>query len=924
MNSFVGRRATSVTLGLGLATLAWAAGCDSSMSAEDAGAQVDASVDVDGGADAGAPDSGGADAGVGDAGPPPDAGPPDAGPPACPLDVRGSLSLPTDEVTDTLRGESLNTTTSCTPDRGTQGPEHFYRLHVEARTGVVLRSTSTSDTVLAIRTACDDPVSELACNNDGVPFEPGDAELRAVLDPGDYYVLVDVHAFGIGGDYTLSLGTFEPPPNARCEDATPVADGTVLMGVDPTDSVPTRVDCGATHPPLEGTAVYYRATVPADHRLLVEASSTGAPVEIRLLDGCASPTCIGDPARAAMGPAMSWVNDGADTDVVIGVAVPSTVPPGPDPITFDLAVSIEPLPAHADCAMARTVADGSVETGDTSLGDPSPTSCPPEPMELLGIHYYTATVPAGHALRATARPTGPFFSDLGVVLLDGCAGSCLESTLEMPAAEPSAIYRNTTAAPVDVVAAVGNVDFAAGGPFEATFSIVPLPTNVSCTAPLAVADGSMISGDTALGGTDTVPCGRSIEGAVYYSATIPPGHTLGVDVTSADPVEAAILDGCGGACLGTSTRTPMGTLVTQTNSGSTDLPVIIAVGRGPFAPGGPFTMRVALAPAPMNVACGSATTVVDGTSLTLQDARAAADDLSSVCEPLATGGALYYRATVPPGETLRAAVTPLEGWRPAVRLLPSCGASSCLASGVGVGGPTAAASWTNDGASDADVIIAAGAHDSRFTGYFRLDVSIGPAAYTESSIPSSCDDVSAGTVVAGVVGDDAASATMTLPFTVPFFGGSMSSFAVTTNGIVQLFSDPRGRASTAFSNEPIPSPAEPNGMVAALWDDLIGPSTSAVRTHVLGAAPDRRLVVEWSGYDFISRGSSLTFQAKLFESGVVELHYCAVTSTDAARASGGSATVGLEDPLGADGAQHSFDTVGSVSTTDAIRFTPAP
>jgi hypothetical protein len=212
-----------------------------------------------------------------------------------------------------------------------------------------------------------------------------------------------------------------------------------------------------------------------------------------------------------------------------------------------------------------------------------------------------------------------------------------------------------------------------------------------------------------------------------------------------------------------------------------------------------------------------------------------------------------------------------------------------------------------------------------FTGYFRLDVAIGPPPYTESTVPASCDDVSAGTAVAGVIGDDATSARLALPFSVPFFGDSMTQFSVSTNGLVQLYASAGGRPSAAFSNAPIPTTFEPNGMIAALWDDLEGPPGSAVWTHVLGTAPSRRFVVEWSGFRFLGDGgSTLTFQAKVVESGVVELHYCGLTGSDAGRASGGSATIGLEDALGVDGTQHSFDMPGVIGTTNAIRFTPAP
>lgn len=70
----------------------------------------------------------------------------------------------------------------------------------------------------------------------------------------------------------------------------------------------------------------------------------------------------------------------------------------------------------------------------------------------------------------------------------------------------------------------------------------------------------------------------------------------------------------------------------------------------------------------------------------------------------------------------------------------------------------------------------------------------------------------------------------------------------------------------------------------------------------------------------------LTFQAKLFEtSNVIEFHYCAMEATmapDIARATGGSATIGLENAGGTAGTQHSFNTPASVQTGVLLRFTP--
>lgn len=151
----------------------------------------------------------------------------DGGASACRFPVARTLSLPTDSVDATLSGESRNASTTCTTERGTGGPEHVYSLRLAARTGVDLSTSAAIDTVLAIRRVCDEPLTELACNDnwqgpppDGGLGNPANARIRTILEPGDYYVLVDQLGFGVGGAYQLVLSTFE---TSACESASSVS-----------------------------------------------------------------------------------------------------------------------------------------------------------------------------------------------------------------------------------------------------------------------------------------------------------------------------------------------------------------------------------------------------------------------------------------------------------------------------------------------------------------------------------------------------------------------------------------------------------------------------------------------------------------------------------------------------------------------------
>ena len=86
--------------------------------------------------------------------------------PTCAWDPRPpELKVPEDEIEGVLRGTSRNASTTCTRQKGTGGPEAIYLLRLDQRSLVELEVVSEIDTVLAIRRVCDDPLTELACND---------------------------------------------------------------------------------------------------------------------------------------------------------------------------------------------------------------------------------------------------------------------------------------------------------------------------------------------------------------------------------------------------------------------------------------------------------------------------------------------------------------------------------------------------------------------------------------------------------------------------------------------------------------------------------------------------------------------------------------------------------------------------------------
>ena len=460
------------------------------------------------------------------------------------------------------------------------------------------------------------------------------------------------------------------------------------------------------------------------------------------------------------------------------------------------------------------------------------------------------------------------------------------------------------------------------------------PANAVCASARTLADGATLTGEDASLATvrlvdACVPQAQG--GSLFYRVTVPAHATALITATPSggwNPTLRA-LDACDArACVasGSAAGADQPETLTWVNSGATARDILVAVGSQDPSNGGRFDLTATVVPAPTNVSCAAATSVTNGARLTFQNASLGNDNATGACLPAATGTVLWYRAVVPAGQTLSARATPLGGMDAAVRLVTACGVTSCLGNAnTGAAGALEGVTYTNPGSADQTVLVAVGGVTNATNGLFDLDVSIA-RQYQESVVPTACDDMTGGADLTGVNGDDTVTAALDLPFAVTFFGQRMLEYSVSSNGLLQLFPTITGAMpSASLDNNAIPTRAAPNGFIAALWDDLLPVAGSRVVTRTLGTAPDRRFVVQWTQFAFYGDDRArLTFQAKLFESaGAIEVHHCAITAgTDAPRAAGNSATVGVESPDGTAGRQHSFNDPTGLSTARAIRFVP--
>ncbi|MEU9201006.1 S8 family serine peptidase [Streptomyces sp. NPDC048332] len=164
---------------------------------------------------------------------------------------------------------------------------------------------------------------------------------------------------------------------------------------------------------------------------------------------------------------------------------------------------------------------------------------------------------------------------------------------------------------------------------------------------------------------------------------------------------------------------------------------------------------------------------------------------------------------------------------------------------------------------------------------------------------------------------DEDSTKISLPFPVRYYGATYTSASATTNGLVNFLQPRLGD----YVNKALPASGQPNGVIAAFWDDLTLDRTSSVQTAVTGKTGSRKFAIVWNKAAFVSDPSvRISFEVLFDEAtGAVTLQYQGIGNNVSQR--GGSATTGIENQAGTDGLGSSFnETVLSDAT--ALRFSP--
>ncbi len=172
--------------------------------------------------------------------------------------------------------------------------------------------------------------------------------------------------------------------------------------------------------------------------------------------------------------------------------------------------------------------------------------------------------------------------------------------------------------------------------------------------------------------------------------------------------------------------------------------------------------------------------------------------------------------------------------------------------------------------------------------------------------------------------DDYTYGSFDIGFTFNFYGTDYTQFHVTSNGLVI----PGTNGSSSFSNSCFPT-TNPSGLplIAPFWDDTVVSKQSLagmILYQTIGEAPNRKCVIQFNNLGFFAREYLLgTILVILYEgSNEIQFQYRNLVDMANARASGNSATIGVNKGDGTNATQYSCNAAGSVASGNAILFVP--
>jgi len=182
-------------------------------------------------------------------------------------------------------------------------------------------------------------------------------------------------------------------------------------------------------------------------------------------------------------------------------------------------------------------------------------------------------------------------------------------------------------------------------------------------------------------------------------------------------------------------------------------------------------------------------------------------------------------------------------------------------------------------------------------------------AFQPDTVNSFQDISTDGAALATISGCDDCGETVALGFTFNFLGTDYTDVWVCSNGFIQ-FPGTGGPHSNIFTNTPIPTAVQPNGMIAPLWDDFNLLQQGDAYVFVQGNAPNRTVTFSWQNvtqHNLVPPDNN-SFQVVLHEgTNRVDFRYGGVT----AEPTPGDYTIGYEALDGLSGRSIPGTDIGS-------------
>lgn len=241
------------------------------------------------------------------------------------------------------------------------------------------------------------------------------------------------------------------------------------------------------------------------------------------------------------------------------------------------------------------------------------------------------------------------------------------------------------------------------------------------------------------------------------------------------------------------------------------------------------------------------------------------------------------------------------------RINPINADESAKGSAINNGGINADDTWTvTQGGAGWTAFTVTAPATQLLGGAFDLTVAALPPPYAKAAGTTPFADACAGgTVVAMTDLDEGrSSAVVTPPTGFQFFGATAGNFRIFSNGFLS-FDTALACQSTGsncfFTNADIPTTANPNGLIAPYWDDLV---LDQVCTKTIGT----KLIVQWTGAVFF--GDLVNFQVILDGSdSTIEFVYDTAGQVE----NGSGATIGLESLTATEFSKIGFNTAGTAT-----------